>query len=125
MLAGHKISVSSKPREFVSSSSFSLFNSFLLPGQHYVFNFFKIAMCLLWRFPFNCLNTILCFIQSTRWQITVFIMIICKWNLDTDLDKAMGAMLFFLKNNDISVIFFYLLYWGWGFYFTRTDKILW
>lgn len=43
-----------------------LFDSSLLPARHYLFNFFRIAMCLLWGFPFNCLNTILCFSQSKR-----------------------------------------------------------
>lgn len=42
-----------------------------------------------------------------------------KRNLDTDLDRVMGAMLFFLKNNDISVIFFFLLTWVEDFFYMQ------
>lgn len=52
ILAGHKISVSFKPRESASSGSFSLFNSPLLPGWHYLFNFFQDCHVLIMRISF-------------------------------------------------------------------------
>jgi hypothetical protein len=49
-------------------------------------------------------------------------LIIYEWNLDTDLERTMEAMIFFLKNNDSSVISYFSRVED---FFKYNDKILW
>lgn len=125
ILAGHNISVSFKTGQFASSGFFPC-SVHLCYQDDVIYLIFLRSPCVYYEDFF-----LIAWIQSyasARTQDGIIdnslIIIIYEWNLGTDLDRAMGATIFFLKNNDISVIL-YLLYWGWGFFFKCNDKILW